>query len=230
MRACSMFSGGKDSTYALHWAALHGFDVCCLLSLRPRRRWDSMLFHYPGIELTELQAKALRIPLIAWTTEEDEERDLAEVFREARNRGCEAVVAGALLSDYQRLRFASAAEEAGLRIFTPLWRIDQEEYMRSLVREGFKVMIVSVQAYGLPSWLVGRVLDEDTVERIIELSRRYGFNPAFEGGEAETLVLDAPLFREELSVEGVIERLGPDHYFYKITGARLIPKRGIPHS
>ncbi|HIQ23913.1 MAG TPA: ATP-binding protein, partial [Pyrodictium delaneyi] len=34
MRACSMFSGGKDSTYALHWAALHGFDVCCLLSLR----------------------------------------------------------------------------------------------------------------------------------------------------------------------------------------------------
>jgi len=225
-----MFSGGKDSTYALHWAVLHGFEMCCLLSLRPRRGWDSMLFHYPGIELTELQARALRIPLITRPTGEDEERDLVEMFREARNRGCEAVVAGALLSDYQRLRFASAAEEAGLRIFTPLWRIDQVEYMRSLVREGFKVMIISVQAYGLPSWLVGRVLDENTVETIIELSRKYGFNPAFEGGEAETLVLDAPLFREELSVEGVVERLGPDHYFYKITGARLVPKRRFSYS
>jgi len=183
-----------------------------------------MLFHYPGIQLTELQARALRIPLISREASEDEEASLLEIFMEAKKMGCEAVVAGALLSDYQRLRFAVAAEEAGLRIFTPLWRINQEDYMRSLIREGFKVMIVSVQAYGLPEWIVGRVLDEELVETVIKLAKRYGFNPAFEGGEAETLVLDAPLFREELRVEGVVERLGPDHYFYKVSRAWLVPK------
>lgn len=223
-----MFSGGKDSTYALHWAVLHGFQVCCLVTLRPRLGWASMLFHYPGVELTRLQAEALELPLVEGEAGEDEEAGLVEVLRRARGRGCEAVVAGALLSDYQRLRFAAAAEEVGLRIFTPLWRINQVEYMRSLVREGFKVMVVSVQAYGLPGSLVGRVLDEETVEEIIERARRYGFNPAFEGGEAETLVLDAPLFRKQLRVEGVVERLGPDHYFYKITRAWLVPKHGVP--
>ncbi len=210
--------------YALHWAVLHGFRLCCALTLEPSRGWDSLLFHYPYTGLVKLQAQALRLRLVRLRAGRDEEAALVNVFREARLRGCEAIVSGALLSDYQRLRFASAAEEAGLRIFTPLWRINQEEYMRSLVRDGFKVMVVSVQAYGLPSWIVGRVLDEDLVEDIIARAKRYGFNPAFEGGEAETLVLDAPLFREELRVEGQVVRLGPDHYFYEIKRAWLVPK------
>ncbi|ABM80913.1 diphthine--ammonia ligase [Hyperthermus butylicus] len=225
--ACSMFSGGKDSTYALHWAVLHGYDVCCLISIRPRAGWDSMLLHYPGIELTRLQARALRLPLLEYELSTREEADLARVFRDVRRHGCRILVAGALLSDYQRLRFAAAAEEAGLEIMAPLWRKNQEEYMRSLVREGFKILVQSVQAYGLPPSLVGRVLDEDTVEEIIKLARRYGFNPAFEGGEAETLVLDAPLFREELRVYGRVMRLGPDHYFYQIVRAELVPKPSL---
>jgi len=210
--------------YALHWAVLHGFRLCCALTLEPSSGWDSLLFHYPYTGLVELQARALRLRLVRLRAGEDEEAALVNMFKEARLRGCEAVVSGALLSDYQRLRFAAAAEEAGLRIFAPLWRIDQEEYMRSLVREGFEVMVVSVQAYGLPSRIVGQVLDEDLVEDIIARAKRYGFNPAFEGGEAETLVLDAPLFREKLRVEGQVVRLGPDHYFYEIKRAWLVPK------
>ncbi len=220
---CSLFSGGKDSTYALHWAVLHGFKVCCLGVVEPHG-WESMLFHYPGIELTELQARALGLPVIRVEAGLDEEEALLRLMDGCREAGAWGVVSGALLSDYQRLRFAAAAEEAGLRSYTPLWRKNQEEYMRSLVREGFKVMVLSVQAYGLPSSLVGRVIDERLVEKIIALARRYGFNPAFEGGEAETLVLDAPLFRYKLEVEGRPRRLGPDHYVYEVESARLVPK------
>lgn len=224
MIACPMISGGKDSVYALHWAILHGFNLCCAIAIEPETRWESTLFHYPHIRMVELQARALRIRLIKSLATRNEESSLMKTFSKVKALGCDAVITGALLSDYQRLRFASIAEEVGLRIFNPLWRINQEEYMRSIVREGFKVMIVSVQAYGLPSWIVGKILDTELVETIIKLSRRYGFNPAFEGGEAETLVLDAPLFREELRVEGQVVRLGPDHYFYEIRSARLVPK------
>jgi len=229
VEVCVLYSGGKDSNYSLHWAALHGFRVCCLGTVRPRG-WESMLFHYPAVQLTRLQAQALRLPLLE-VGEEDaggEEEALAELIAACRGRGAEGVVSGALLSDYQRLRFAAAAEEAGLRSYTPLWRKNQEEYMRSLVREGFMVLVVSVQAYGLPPGLVGRVLDEETVEDIIRRSRLYGFNPAFEGGEAETLVLDAPLFLERLEVEGTARRLGPDHYVYEVRSARLVPKPAPP--
>jgi len=227
---CAMYSGGKDSNYALHWAVLHGFRVCCLGTVRPPS-WESMLFHYPAVGLTRLQSEALRIPLVEVDAEGRGDEDALRLLMGlCRRRGAWGVVSGALLSDYQRLRFAAAAEEEGLRIFTPLWRKNQEDYMRSLVREGFQVMVVSVQAYGLPARLVGRVLDEHLVEEIIERSRVYGFNPAFEGGEAETLVLDAPLFTKRLEVNGVPRRLGPDHYVYEVRSARLVPKPSPPRA
>ena len=222
-RVCSMLSGGKDSMYALHWAVFHGFHVCCIASVRPRG-WDSMLFHYPSVDIVPLQAKALGIPLISLSIGDDEYSGLVELFKMCKAQGAEGVVAGALLSDYQRLRFAMAALEAGMNIYAPLWRKSQEEYLRGLVREGFRVLVVSVQAYGLPESLVGSVLTPELVEEIVARARRYGFNPAFEGGEAETLVLDAPLFRYSIEVAGSVERLGPYHYVYKITSARLIPK------
>ena len=220
-----MLSGGKDSVYALHWAVLHGFRVCCLLSMRPRS-WESMLFHYPAAALTRLQAESLGLELLEHPVEGDEYRSLVEALRRCRSRGARGVVSGALLSDYQRLRFAMAAREAGgMRTYTPLWRKNQENYMRSLVREGFTFILVSVQAYGLPTSLLGKPVGPREVEEIIRLARRYGFNPAFEGGEAETLVLDAPLFRYKLEVEGRPRRLAPYHYVYEIVSARLAPKQ-----
>jgi diphthine-ammonia ligase len=224
LKACALFSGGKDSTYTVHWMVLHGFDICCLVSIYPEARWNSMLFHYPAIELTELQAKAMGFRLLRYKLSWREEEDLMKVMLDVRRNGCRILGAGALLSDYQRLRFTIAAEHAGIEILTPLWRKNQAEYMRDLVREGFKVMVISVQAYGLPPDIVGRILDEELVEEIIRRAKIYGFNPAFEGGEAETLVLDAPLFREELAVEGRVVKLAPHHYLYEILGARLIPK------
>ena len=230
MRVCSLYSGGKDSNYALHWAVLHGFEVCCLGVVAPRG-WESTLFHYPAVELTRLQSQALGIPLVMVSELEagGEWEALLSLVSRCAGRGAEGIVSGALLSDYQRLRFSIAAEEYGLKSYTPLWRIDQEEYMRSLVREGFRVLVVSVSAYGLPEGLAGRVLDEELVEEIIRRARRYGFNPAFEGGEAETLVLDAPLFRSRLEVKGEAERLAPYHEVYHIREARLVPKQPGDH-
>ena len=221
-----MYSGGKDSTYALHWAVLHGFDVQCLGTVLPNQP-DSMLFHYPAVRLTKLQAESMGFKLVQVKGSRDEYASLIELFTWFKKLGADGVVAGALLSDYQRLRFSMAAEEVGLKTYTPLWRKNQEEYMRSLIREGFKFIIVTIQAYGIPEKFLGKVLTEDDIEEIIELSKLYGFNPGFEGGEAETLVIDAPLFRYRLEVEGKPRRIAPYHYVYDIYSARLIPKNSL---
>ncbi len=228
--ACVMYTGGKDSCYSLHWTIYHGIDVACLLSLRPSG-WESTLLHYPGIELVKLHSKALGIPLeyavVEDSSVESEAEALSRLFSIARERyGASLVVSGALRSDYQRLFFSALAWRERLAVLAPLWMRNQEEYMRSLVREGFRVLVLSVQAYGLPGWLPGRILDEELVEEIIRRARRYGFNPAFEGGEAETLVLDAPLFKYRLRVEGRREKLGPDHYAYIVENAWLEEKTG----
>lgn len=226
-RICSLFSGGKDSTYALHWALLKGFQVVCLLTLQPKRE-DSWMFHRPGVELTKLQAKALGIPLIyAYTSgiKDEELEDLKRGLKEAiKVYSIEGIVTGALLSDYQRMAIGMLCEELSLKTFSPLWRKNQEEYMRALVEEGFKFTITSINTFGLSSDFIGKIVSLSDVEKIITLAKKYGFNPAFEGGEAETLVLDAPLFKKSLKIEGIVRKTGEYSYIFEIITAELVGK------
>ncbi len=205
MKVAVLYSGGKDSIYALHWAWLQGFRIACLVTVFPRPY--SRMYHYPSIESTLYQAKAMDIPILyRRAREEDDELSLLrKLFIEARDLyGVEGVVAGALLSDYQRMRISLVAEEAGLKTYTPLWRVDQESYMREVVGNGIRFIITSVSAYGLRKDYVGMIVDEDLLEELLAIAKRYGLNPAFEGGEAETLVVDAPLFKKKLCVKGYV--------------------------
>ncbi|MFH1588242.1 MAG: hypothetical protein ABIA76_02815 [Candidatus Diapherotrites archaeon] len=58
MKLCALFSGGKDSTYAVYLIENRGYEVDCLLSVKGIK--DSYMYHYPNIELTELLAKAMK--------------------------------------------------------------------------------------------------------------------------------------------------------------------------
>lgn len=226
-RVCALFSGGKDSTYALHWAFLKAFSVRCLITLKPERE-DSWMFHFPAVDLTRLQAQAIGLPLIFKETlgeKEEELEDLKRALTEAKMRyGVYGIVTGALLSDYQRMNINIVAHQLGLKVFSPLWRKNQEEYMRSLVRHGFRFIITSISAYGLDENFLGKEIDELAVEEILLRAKKYGFNPAFEGGEAETLVLDAPLFKKRLRVKGSVVRLGGYSWRYRVEDAWLEDK------
>ena len=217
-----MFSGGKDSVFAFHWAVMHGFRVDCLLTFRPSRG-DSMLFHVP-IDAVSMQGEALGVPVLFIDVGGNEEEDLVRGLRLAASRGVEGIVTGALLSDFQRIRVSVAAGAVGLRVFNPLWRKDQGNYLRWLVGHGFQFMIISITALGIPPIFLGRIIDSRDVEELIRLSRRFGFNAAFEGGEAETLVVDAPFFSARVAVEGVPTRLGEYSWVYSLRRVWLEPK------
>ncbi len=226
MKATILFTGGKDSTYALQWALLQGFEITVLSSIVPRYDY-SMLYHRPIEKLLRLQSISLGIPLELEYLDNPEEELTALrrlLLRVKQKYGIRAVFAGALLSDYQRMRFSLICEELGLKSFTPLWRIDQVKYMRELVENGVKFMILSINTYGLPKKFLGKVLDTRDVEEIIMYARRYGFNPAFEGGEAETLVVDSPFFTHRIHVEGQVIDKGPYEAIFKIINAYLESK------
>ncbi len=159
---------------------------------------------------------------------EDELDCLERLFkRVSREYGVEGVVAGTLLSDYQRMRIAVVAEKTGLKTYTPLWRIDQEGYMREVVENGIKFILTTVSAYGLSYRFLGKIVDTSLLEEILSIARRYGLNPGFEGGEAETLVLDAPLFKKKLYVKGYIVLEGPWCARLVITSIELCDKLGV---
>jgi uncharacterized protein (TIGR00290 family) len=60
--------------------------------------------------------------------------------------------------------------------------------------------VTGVYAYGFSEEWLGRKIDDATIKALIELNRRYGISLVGEGGEYETLVLDAPFFKKRIKI------------------------------
>ena len=88
----------------------------------------------------------------------------------------------------------------GLKIISPYWHVDELEYMRRIVSLGFKIMICGVAAWGLDESWLGRIIDDEAIDELVGLNEKYYVDIAFEGGEAETLAIDGPIFKKRLKV------------------------------
>ncbi|MCE4617369.1 MAG: diphthine--ammonia ligase [Desulfurococcales archaeon] len=210
-KACALVSSGKDSNYALLWAASHGFNVECTITFHPRNR-ESWMLQTINTELAALQSRAMGLRNLSYIVSGEKEIEVEEIksaLRDAAEKfGFDYLVVGALRSDYQRLRLEVVGEEIGVKLVSPAWWCNQEVYLRVLVDSGVEFVLTRVAAYGLKTGFLGRVVDEDMVDNIILLSRKFGFNPAFEGGEAETLAVYTPLYRNRLCFDADIVRMG----------------------
>lgn len=205
MRAAVLFSGGKDSTYAAYVAAQRGWEVGPLISIVPEDR-DSMLFHVPNLHLTPLLAEAMGVRLVTESAAAGEAAELDALRRAFRRLDADGVVVGAIASDYQHDRVNRVAHETGLRVFAPLWRLDPRRLVRDYLAAGFEIVVSSVSAEGLDASWLGRRWDERTVGELLRLHETRRIHPCGEGGEFETLVLDAPCFAHRL----VVDRADPE--------------------
>ena len=202
MKVAVLFSGGKDSTMAVYNALESGHDVEYLLAMKSAND-ESYMFHVPNIHLTDLLAEAMDIPIISVETDgikEEELKDLKGGFEKLKDLGIEVIYTGALYSNYQKSRIEKLADEVGLKAVSPYWHVDELEYMNLIVSLGFDVIISGVSAYGLDEKWLGRKIDKKCIDDLIRLNEKVGINLAFEGGEAETLVLDGPIFKKRVKI------------------------------
>ncbi|MBR9692714.1 diphthine--ammonia ligase [Candidatus Woesearchaeota archaeon] len=203
MKLAVLFSGGKDSTYAAYLAQKDGHELICLITVASENQ-DSYMFHTPSISATEVQAKAMNLPLLQHTTKgkkEEELTDLKEAIAAAKDEyAIEGLITGAVGSVYQASRIQKICDDFGLECVNPLWQKDQEELLRELVAAKFKIIITGIAAYPLGKEWLNRAIDEAFIVETKELYEKYKINPAGEGGEFESLVLDCPLFSKPLIV------------------------------
>ncbi len=226
MKVGVLFSGGKDSTLALHKAA-EKEEVVCLITLVSENK-ESFMFHTPNIGVTALQAEALGLPLIKRVTAgvpEEELKDLEEAVAQAvKDFRIEGVVTGAVESVYQSKRIQSICSRLNVSCLNPLWKKNQKALLEELVAEGFKVIISGVFAYPLDKSWLGKEIDNELIERLSLLGEEFGLSVAGEGGEIETTVLDAPRFKKKIEIlDSSIEAKGNSGVFI-IKKARLAPK------
>ena len=177
-------------------------DVKYLLSMKSKND-ESYMFHVPNIHVTDLLSEALDIPIMSVETDgvkEEELEDLKAAFLDLKDLGVEAIYTGALYSVYQKSRIEKLGDEVGLKIISPYWHVDELEYMRKIVSLGFKIMICGVAAWGLDESWLGRIIDDDTIDELVRLNEKYHVDIAFEGGEAETLAIDGPIFKKRIEI------------------------------
>ena len=205
MKLAALFSGGKDSTYAIYLAKKLSHSVDVLLTLYPHSS-ESHLLHYPNIKFTSLQAESMKIPQlieeITSTDPEHEFKKLEKLIILAKEKySIEGIVHGGILSKYQKDNFSSICKKNNLDVISPLWDTKPESYMEELISENFQYIISSVSSDGLnDSWL-GQIIDENRLENLKKLQKQFGFNLNFEGGEAETFVINCPLFEKSLFIQ-----------------------------
>ena len=202
MNVAVLFSGGKDSTMALYNALDSKEDVKYLLSMKSRND-ESYMFHVPNIHITDLLSQVFDIPIMSVETDgikEEELKDLKKAFENLKSLGVEAIYTGALYSQYQKSRIEKLCDEVGLVAVSPYWHVDELEYMREIVSLGFKIIISGVAAWGLDESWLGRVIDDEAIDELIKLHEKYHIDLAFEGGEAETLAIDGPIFKKRIKI------------------------------
>jgi ABC transporter with metal-binding/Fe-S-binding domain ATP-binding protein len=223
MRVAALCSGGKDSAYALWLAMEQGHKVAHIAAMIPRRE-DSWMFHFHNIQLIDLFSACVGLSLIKTETSGEREQELEDLKRVLQTLDIEGVVSGAIASNYQKSRIDRICEELGLKSIAPLWGREPLELLWEFITAGFEAIVTSVSAEGFDESWLGRKLDEAAVRDLLELNRRYKVNLSGEGGEYESLVLDAPFFRN--SIEPVeVERVwrGTNGYLI-IKQAKLVEK------
>ena len=203
MNVAVLFSGGKDSTYAAWLAKQQGHELSCLISIFSENK-DSYMFHTPNIERVKKQAEVMDIPLIIKKTKGEKEKELVDLEKaivEAVDKyRIKGIVTGAVASVYQASRVQKICDKLNLECFNPLWQKNPEEYWDELLKNGFEIIIIGVSADGMGEEWLGQKIDRKMLNKLKEIERKFRIHLSFEGGEAETFVVDCPLFYKKLRI------------------------------
>jgi len=228
LRLAALYSGGKDSTFSIFKIRELGHEVVCLIAMIPSAD-DSLLFHYPNIELTHYLAEAMQIPLTTFAVNKESKEGEFQALEQAiiqvkSDYDIQGIVHGAISSRFQNELFRRICSDNQLVMFTPLWNAIPLQYMYGLLSEKFDIKIVSVSAMGLGKDWLGKSLDTNSISLLESLSKKHGFDLAFEGGDAETLVVNCPLFTKKLDIKKAVVHWDGQRGIFEILEVTLIPK------
>lgn len=165
------------------------------------KKGDSWMFHKPNRETLKLFAEASGLALIEGETKGEKGDELEDLKKLLKGLPIDGVVSGAVASEYQKDRIEKICDELGLSLLTPLWNRDPIKLLRGMVESKFEIIITSVSAKGFTEEWLGRKIDKKCIEELENLKDKFGVNPVGEGGEYETLVLDAPFFERRIIIK-----------------------------
>ena len=225
MKLACLFSGGKDSTYAIHLAKKQGHDVVCLLSIFAKSE-ESHLLHHPNLRWTKLQSESMNIPQLTIISYSDETSDeliiMEKLLQNAKKEfQIDGIVHGGIKSKFQKVKFEILCLKLNLISIAPLWETEPKKYMNDLLDSNFHFMMTTVSSDGLDEQWLGKLITKSDIKILNNLSDKFGFNLNFEGGESETFVISCPLFSNPIKINKFIKNWDGYRGRFEIVDAEL---------
>ena len=199
-KALFAWSGGKDSSYALHQIILEDkYEVMYLLTTL-NHEFKRISMHGVREELLDIQSDAIGIPqLKVWLYEasyESYEKQMEEMLLKAKSEGIETVIFGDIfLEDLKEYREKNL-EKVGMKAVFPLWKKDTSMLINDFINSGFKTITCCVNdAFFNEDW-VGKEIDESFI-----LNLPKNVDPCGENGEYHTFCYEGPIFKKKINFQ-----------------------------
>ena len=205
MDVAILYSGGKDSTFAIEHAKNKGWDIKYLISVKPTRK-DCFLFHYATVEQTKDIANMLQIPHFYVKCKVSDPAKEAEIIKDVveknqRKMKIDAVVLGGTgLQETQLKSIQNTLRPLKVEAFASHAGEEHDLVMEEMLKKGYEILITQIASDGLKDWL-GKKITKENFSQLKKDSIKYGFHIGFEGGYADTLVINCPMFSKRLIIE-----------------------------
>jgi diphthine-ammonia ligase len=195
--AAILWTGGKDSSLALHEAHKMGMHIQCLVTFVPR---NPVFLAHP-LPFMEQQALAMGLPHILLNVTEPFEESYDTAIRSLQIDGIDTLVTGDIAEVQGHSNWiGECSERLGIGVARPLWGRVRADLLEQIFALRFSIVFSCVKRLWLTENWVGREFDADSVAELQTLCQRTGLDLCGENGEYHTLVTDAPLFRKRVRI------------------------------
>jgi diphthine-ammonia ligase len=186
MRAAALFSGGKDSIYAIYLAEKQGYEVDHLICLIPSLPWPSP--HAANVQCLTILADSMKKHLVIIDYRQGEE----VLVQELKRLKIDALIAGDIAVEQHVTHLKKVCDSAGVKLLEPLFGMNTLVLLHEMLRLGFKAMIVGVDIQRLDEKWLGFILSAETVNLFLDQNKN--IDPLGENGEYHTIVTECPLY------------------------------------
>ena len=208
------YSGGKDSSMALYrLLKSHNWDVKRLLTTA-NATYNRSSMHGVRTKLFQQQADAIGLPLdVVWLTPEDGgdgyEQKMKEILGRYQACGLNHVAFGDLYLEDVRSYRETMNQTVGVRSLFPVWGIPTRAFAESIIRVGFKAIVVCVDTTQLDASFCGREFDQAFLNELPA-----GIDWCAEQGEFHTFCYDGPIFSKPVSFQKGGQTLRENRFQY----------------
>lgn len=190
------WSGGKDSTLALHYVLQKAdFDIRYLLTT-VNNSFNRIAMHGVREHLLLEQVSSLEIPLIQVRLPEMPdmdiyEREIGSALTKIKSEGINHSIFGDIFLEDLKIYRENQLSKIGMKAVFPLWKRDSLELVKKFIALGYRTIVVCAQD-GLQDFC-GRIIDQSFLDDLPQ-----DIDPAGENGEFHTFVFDGPMFSKPI--------------------------------